>query len=226
MHDLGESLQEIRRIGSAALLLTNDDFVATMVAVSFAAGLNLYATTATLGLLARANLLTLPPQLGLLADDWVIGVSLVLFAIEFFADKIPVFDLIWNVVQTFVRVPAAALLAWAAATPLSPTAQLLAAVAAAGIAFVAHSGKLAMRGAASSSPEPFSNILLSLIEDAVAIGLTWFASEYPYLAAAIALVLLVITVLLIRWAWKLTKAAGRRVRDWLIPSNGPARSSV
>ena len=197
-----------------------------MIAVSFAAGLNLYATIATLGLLSRTSVLTLPPQLALLSSDWVIGLSLLLFAIEFFADKIPVFDLVWNAVQTFIRVPAAALLSWAAATPLSPGAQVMAALAGAGIAAVAHGGKLAMRGAANASPEPFSNILLSLIEDVTAIGLVWFAYEYPYLAAGLAIVLLAVTVLLIRWAWKLTKAAGRRVRDWLRTSNAPVSPPV
>ena len=188
-----------------------------MVAVSFAAGLNLYATIATLGLLARANLLTLPPPIALLSNDWVIGASLLLFVVEFFADKIPVFDLVWNVLHTFVRVPAAALLAWTTTSALSPGGQLMAAVAGGSIAFAAHSGKLAMRGAATTSPEPFSNFALSIAEDAVAIGLTWFAAEHPYLAAAIVVVLLVLTFFLIRWAWRLMKAGGRRFRDWLTP---------
>lgn len=188
-----------------------------MVAVSFAAGLNLYATIATLGLMARTNLLTLPTPIALLSNDWVIGASLLLFAVEFFADKIPVFDIVWNVLHTFVRVPAAALLAWTTTASLSPGGQLAAAIAGGAIAFAAHSGKLAMRGAATTSPEPFSNFALSIAEDAVAIGLTWFAAEYPYLAAAIVVVLLVVTFFVIRWAWRLMKAGGRRFREWLTP---------
>jgi hypothetical protein len=186
-----------------------------MVAVSFAAGLNLYATVATLGLLARTNLLTLPPSIAMLSNEWVIGASLLLFLAEFFADKIPVFDLVWNVLHTFVRVPAAALLAWSATASLSPGGQLLAAAAGGAIAFAAHSGKLAMRGAATTSPEPFSNVILSLGEDALAIGLTWFAAEYPYLAAAIVVVLLVAIAVLIRWTWRLMRVGGRRLGDWL-----------
>ena len=195
-----------------------------IVAVSFAAGLNVYATVATLGLLARANVLALPPQLALLSNEWVIGASVVLFAIEFFADKIPVFDLVWNVMHTFIRVPVAALLAWSAATPLSPGGQLVVTLAGAAIALVAHGGKLAMRGAATTSPEPVSNILLSLTEDVAAIGLTWFAVEHPFIAAAAAIALLAMTVLIIWAAWKFIRMSGRKVRDWWAaspPRSGP-----
>ena len=88
---------------------SGDQIVAAVVATSFAAGLNLYATVATLGLLARAGVLALPPALGILTNLWVIGISGALFAIEFFADKIPAFDLVWNTLHTFIRVPVAAL---------------------------------------------------------------------------------------------------------------------
>ena len=200
-----------------------NDLVATITAGCFAAGLNVYATVATLGLLGRAQIVTLPPQLALLSNDWVIGVSLVLFAIEFFADKIPVFDFFWNLGQTFVRVPTAALLAWAAASPLSPTGQLVAAIAGASVALVAHGGKVALRGAANTSPEPFSNIILSLIEDVTAIGLAWFAAEHPVIAATVAVILLVTTFFIIRWTWRFLKRSGRRLSDWLRqPSERPS----
>lgn len=197
--------------------MSGEQLIAGMVAVSFAAGLNVSATIATLGLLSRAGVLELPAQLSLLSNEWIIGASLVLFAIEFFADKIPVFDLVWNVVQTFIKVPTAALLAWASTSSLSPGAQLAAAAIGGAIAFAAHSGKVAVRGAATASPEPASNIILSLAEDAAAIGLTWFATAHPYLAAAIALALLIATIFVLRWAWKLMVAGGRRLGDWLAP---------
>ena len=208
-----------------SLPLDGDQLLAGMVAVSFAAGLNVAATLATLGILARTGVLELPPQLALLSNEWVIGASLVLFVIEFFADKIPVFDLVWSVMQTFIKVPAAALLAWASTSSLSPGAQLAASAIGGAIAFAAHSGKLALRGAATASPEPASNIILSLVEDAAAIGLTWFATAHPYLAAAIALVLLVVTILVIRWAWKLMTAGGQRLRDWLRQHTATTRGS-
>src|SRR5450631_2996310 len=106
-----------------------DQLVALLVAVSFAAGLNVYATVATLGLLAHAGLLPLPPGLHLLASWYVIAASGVLFAIEFFADKVPAFDLVWNALHTFIRIPVAALLAYQATASLSPWQQLAATLA-------------------------------------------------------------------------------------------------
>src|SRR5215470_12129543 len=175
------------------------DLVGLIVAVSFAAGLNVYATVATLGLLAHGHLLELPGGLHLLESWWVIGAAAALFAIEFFADKIPAFDLIWNALQTFVRVPVAALLGYAATAHLSPQAQLLSALLAGVIALAAHGGKFAVRAAVTPSPEPASNTALSVGEDVVAIGMTWFATKHPYMAAGIAVVLVVLTILAIRW---------------------------
>ena len=164
---------------------------ALAIATSFAAGLNVYATVATLGLLARFQVIELPSSLGLLADGWVIGGAVALFLVEFVADKVPLFDLVWNAVQTVVRVPVAALLAYGATSHLSPGNQLLTAALGAVIALAAHGGKVAARVAVTPSPEPFSNIALSVGEDAFAIFLTWFATQHPFLAAAIAIVLVV-----------------------------------
>jgi len=172
---------------------------ALLVATSFAAGLNTYATIATLGLLAHAGVIGLPPALQVISSWWVIAASLALFAVEFFADKIPGFDLIWNALHTFVRVPAAALLAWRATAQLSPGEQLLAAVVGALIALAAHGGKTAVRAAVTPSPEPVSNISLSLGEDAVAIGLTWLATRHPYIAALVVAWLLIVIVVAVRW---------------------------
>jgi hypothetical protein len=179
--------------------LPGDELVALLVAVSFAAGLNVYATVATLGLLAHAGVLPLPPSLHLLANWWVIAASGALFTVEFFADKVPAFDLIWNALHTFIRIPVAALLAYQATAALSPGEQLGAAAAGAAIAFFAHGGKTAVRAAVTASPEPFSNITLSLGEDVLAVFLTWLATWRPYWAASIAAVLVLITILLIRW---------------------------
>ncbi|MFZ3265387.1 MAG: DUF4126 domain-containing protein [Terriglobales bacterium] len=167
------------------------ELVGLIVAVSFAAGLNIYATVATLGLLAHAGALDLPSGLHLISSWRVIVASGVLFAVEFFADKIPAFDLLWNALHTFVRVPVAALLAYGATTQLSPEKQLLAAVAGGAIALAAHGGKTAVRVAVTPSPEPVSNFALSAGEDALAVFLTWFASQHPLLAASIVAVFLV-----------------------------------
>src|SRR4051812_44416615 len=125
--------------------LSTSRLAALVVSASFAAGLNVYATVATLGLLARSGAIELPPSLDLVTSWWVIGASLALYALEFVADKIPAIDLIWNALQTFVRVPVAAFVAYAATARLSPGEQLLAATLGGGIALIAHSGKTAAR---------------------------------------------------------------------------------
>lgn len=139
----------------------------------------------------------------------VIAASTVLFVIEFFADKIPAFDLIWNALHTFIRVPAAALLAYQATRQLSPEHQLLATLLGATVALIAHSGKTAARAAITPSPEPFSNIALSLAEDALAIALTWLATRHPYLAGALATVLIVIILVLTHWVIRAMRALFR-----------------
>jgi hypothetical protein len=180
------------------LKIPSGELFALLVAIGFAAGLNLYATVAVLGLLAHFGHMPLPPGLQLLAGWPVIAASSVLFAIEFFADKIPAFDLIWNALHTFIRVPVAGLLAYRATSQLSPEHQLLATLLGAAVALVAHGGKTAARAAVTPSPEPFSNISLSLGEDVLAIGLTWLATRHPYAAGTLAVIFIVIIVLLTR----------------------------
>ncbi|MGO9494767.1 MAG: DUF4126 domain-containing protein [Terracidiphilus sp.] len=189
--------------------LQPNEIVALLIAVSFAAGLNVYATVATLGLLGHFEVLALPLSLHLLTSWPIIVASVALFGVEFFADKVPAFDLVWNALHTFIRVPVAAVLAYQAAASLSPGEQLLAALAGGMIAFIAHGGKTAVRAAVTPSPEPVSNISLSLGEDALAIGLTWIATWKPYIAAAIASVLVIVTLLLVRLVWRALKALFR-----------------
>lgn len=177
----------------------SEQLIALVAGTSFAAGLNVYATVATLGLLAQGNLVTLPPALHLLGSWYVIGAALVLFVLEFVADKIPGIDLIWNALHTFIRVPVAALMAYAATAQLPVGTQLLSSALAAAVALAAHGGKMAVRAAVTPSPEPISNFALSLGEDAVAIGLTWFATHHPFAAAIVVAFLLIITVVIVRW---------------------------
>jgi hypothetical protein len=182
---------------------------ALLAAIGFAAGLNLYATVAVLGLLARFGHLPLPPGLQLLESWPVIAASTALFGVEFFADKIPAFDLIWNALHTFIRVPVAGLLAYQATSQLSPERQLLATLLGAAVAFAAHAGKTAARAAVTPSPEPISNITLSLGEDVLAVGLTWLATRHPYVAGTLALVLVVVILLLMRLVMRALRALFR-----------------
>jgi len=180
-----------------------------LVAIGFAAGLNTYATIGVLGLLGHFAHLPLPPGLQILAGWPVIIASLALFGIEFFADKIPAFDLIWNALHTFIRVPIAGLLAYRATSQLSPEHQLLATLLGATVALIAHGGKTAARAAVTPSPEPFSNITLSLGEDVLAIGLTWLATRHPYVAGTLATIFVLIVVLMTRLVIRAMRALFR-----------------
>ena len=191
------------------LKIPSSEVFALLVAIGFAAGLNLYATVAVLGLLAHFGHLPLPPGLQILAGWPVIIASVVLFIIEFFADKIPAFDLIWNALHTFIRVPIAGLLAYRATSQLSPEHQLLATLVGAAVALIAHGGKTAARAAVTPSPEPFSNITLSVGEDVLAIGLTWLATRHPYFAGCLAAIFIAVIVLLLRWVIRAMRALFR-----------------
>ncbi|HKS71600.1 MAG TPA: DUF4126 domain-containing protein [Terriglobales bacterium] len=191
------------------LHIAPSELFALLVAIGFAAGLNLYATVAVLGLLARFGHLPLPAGLQLLGGWPVIGASIALFAIEFFADKIPAFDLIWNALHTFIRVPVAGLIAYRATSQLSPEHQLLAAVLGAAVALIAHGGKTAARAAVTPSPEPLSNISLSVGEDVLAIGLTWLAAKHPYVAGGLALGFVIVIVVLVRLVIRALRALFR-----------------
>ncbi len=191
---------------------TPSTIAALVIAASFAAGLNVYATVLTLGLLARAHWVVLPPGLEGLSNWWIIGVSGTLFCVEFFADKIPGLDLLWNAMHTFIRVPVAALLAYRATTQLAPGMQLLATAVGAAIALAAHGSKTAARALVTPSPEPISNIALSSSEDVAAVGITWLATQHPWAAAGITIGLLVVTALLMRWVVKALRGTWQKLR--------------
>jgi hypothetical protein len=186
--------------------LDPSQLTALVLAVSFASGLNVYLTVAAMGLLSRSGALALPPSLHAVASWYVIVPCAILFALEFAADKIPIFDLVWNALQTFVRVPVAALLAYGATNQLSPQLQLLATLLGGVIALAAHGGKMAARTAVSHSPEPFSNSALSLAEDSLAVFLTWLATRHPYWTSAIVLAALLIVVVLVRFVIRSVRA--------------------
>jgi Domain of unknown function (DUF4126) len=169
---------------------TAANITALIVAASFAAGLNIYATVLTLGILARTQWVPLPPGLDSLGHTWVLVACAIMFAIEFVVDKIPALDMAWNLLHTVVRVPIAGLVAYNASSHLSPQMQIMATAIGAAIALATHTSKTAIRAAVTPSPEPISNIALSTTEDAVAVGVTWFATHHPIIAASAALIFL------------------------------------
>lgn len=171
-----------------------------VLGASFASGLNLYATVATLGLLQRYEVIRLPQSLEVLAHPVVLGVAITLYLVEFVADKIPWFDTVWDAIHTFIRPPAAALLAFTAVGAVPDAWKVAAALIAGTVALTSHGTKASTRAAANTSPEPVSNWLLSFTEDAVAIGLAWLAAVNPVLTFVLVLALLAVCAFLL---WKL-----------------------
>lgn len=161
---------------------------------AWTSGINLYATVAVLGLLQKFGATRLPGGLEAL-DNWlIIGAAVFLYLIEFFADKFPYVDSVWDVVHTFIRVPAGAIVAYAAVSDLDPSISVTAALLGGGIAFSSHGSKAAARIGANLSPEPISNWVLSLAEDAIAIFGTIAAVFAPILLLAILVVFLLFFV--------------------------------
>lgn len=161
-------------------------------------GINLYAAVTTLGLLQRYHLVQLPGDLGLLSSWWVIGLAGALFLVEFVADKVPYVDSIWQAVHTFIRIPAGAVLAATAFADFEPAVRMAAVLIGGSLALSSHGTKASMRVAANTSPEPFSNIGLSLVEDAVAIGGSILLAFHPVVLIGIVLVFLVFSIWIAR----------------------------
>ncbi len=177
----------------------------------FSSGLNLYAVVATLGFLQRFGILHLPPGLQALAHPWVLGIAVALYLLEFFADKIPFIDTVWDAVHTFIRPPAAALLAFAAAGGASPEWRWGAALIAGGIALTAHGTKASARAAVNASPEPFSNWILSFGEDVLAVWLAWMATTHPLATTVIVAALVALSAFLLFHLFRFARRAFRQL---------------
>jgi len=179
----------------------------------FSSGLNLYATVATLGLLQRFGVIHLPPGLQGLSHPWVLLTAVALYLLEFFADKIPFVDTIWDAIHTFIRPPAAALLAFAAAGAAPPEWRWGAALIAGGVALTSHGTKASARAAVNTSPEPFSNWVLSFGEDLLAVWLTWMATAHPVATTIIVFALLALSIFLLYHLFRFARRALHRLLE-------------
>ena len=168
-----------------------------VLGAGFSSGLNLYASVATLGLLQRFGVIQLPEHLRILSHPVVLGIAAVLYLLEFLADKVPYIDSIWQAVHTFIRPPAAALLAFGATAAAPDAWRWGAALLAGGIALTSHGTKASARAAVNMSPEPFSNWALSLGEDVLAVWLIWFATAHPTAAIIVVSVLFGVSLFLL-----------------------------
>ena len=178
-----------------------------ILGTGYSSGLNLYATVVTLGLLQRFGLIHLPPALQVVSHTWILAIAAALYFLEFFADKIPYIDTAWDAVHTFIRPPAAALLAYASVGGVSAEWRWGAALLAGGIALTSHSAKASTRAAVNTSPEPFSNWMLSFGEDLLAVWLTWMASAHPLATTMVVGALLILSAFLIFHLFRFARRA-------------------
>jgi hypothetical protein len=166
---------------------------------AWTSGINLYATVTVLGLLQKFGATKLPLGLTALDNWWIIGVAGFLFLVEFFADKIPYVDSVWDVIHTFIRIPAGAIVAYAATNEMDSAVSIIATLLGGGLALSSHGTKAAVRATANLSPEPVSNWVLSIIEDIIAIGGTILAVLAPIL------IMIVIGIFLLFFIWFVPK---------------------
>jgi hypothetical protein len=152
--------------------------LALSLGAGWASGLNPYLTVLVLGIAGLTGAITLPPDLQVLQSPWVLGVAAVMYGVNFFADKIPFVDSVNDFIHTFLRAPAGALLAAGAAGQLDPTVTVIAALVGGFLAAGAHTTKTGVRVLANASPEPFSNIGLSVLDDVLTVGIVWVAVKY------------------------------------------------
>lgn len=187
------------------------EILGVALGAGFSSGLNLYATVATLGLLERFGIIHLPPSLQGLSHPVILILAVVLYVVEFFADKIPYVDTVWDAIHTFIRPPAAALLAYSAASSAPAEWRWGAALLAGGVALTSHGTKASARAAVNTLPEPFSNWALSLGEDVLAVWLTWMATVHPVATTIIAVVLVALSIFLLFHLFRFARRALQRL---------------
>lgn len=180
---------------------------------AWTSGINLYATVAALGIANQAQLIQLPPDLQVLSHPAVIAIACIMYVIEFFADKVPYVDSGWDVLHTFIRVPAGAILAARFLGDMNPALELVAILAGGSIALAAHGTKAATRLAINASPEPFSNWIASVTEDITVLGSIWLMFNHPIVMIIFVLGFFALLVLIVPKIFRLAKRGFQALRD-------------
>ena len=186
--------------------------LAIAMGAGWVSGINLYATVATLGLLGRFSNLRLPGELDVLTSWWIIGLAVALYIIEFFADKIPYLDNAWDAIHTFIRIPAGAVLAATAFGDFDRGIQVVALLLGGGLALSAHGTKASARAAINLSPEPVSNIVVSLLEDVVAVVSILLSVFLPVVLIILLVIFLALSIYMLPRMLRVLRAAVSRVR--------------
>ena len=185
--------------------------ISLAMGAAWGSGINLYAAILTLGVMGITGSVTLPAELQVLSNPLVIGAAGLMYAVEFFADKIPGVDTIWDGLHTFVRIPAGAMLAAGAVGELGAGAELAALIAGGSLAATTHATKAGTCAVVNASPEPFSNWTLSIGEDMAVFGGVWAALQHPWLFSAALIVFILLMVWILPKIWR----GIRKVFGWL-----------
>jgi len=192
--------------------------IAIAMGSAWVSGINLYACVATLGLLSRFAHLRLPGELEVVTNGWVIGVAIALYVIEFVADKIPWVDSTWDVIHTFIRIPAGAVLAAAAFGDFDRSIQVIALLLGGGLALSSHGTKAATRAVLNTLPEPVTNAVVSVGEDVLAILSVVAAVFFPVVLFVIVAAGLVVSIYLFNRVLRFFRSVTRKIRGWLSPA--------
>ena len=187
-------------------------------------GINLYATVVTLGLLQKFTFVKLPGEMSMLSNSWVLGAAGAMYAIEFFADKIPAVDSAWDAIHTFIRVPAGAIMAAASFADFDPTVKTIAMLVGGGVALGSHGLKASTRLAANASPEPVSNIALSLGEDIFTFAGAALLAFHPVVMLVVVLVLIILAIWLIPKIYRALKRMMNKIRSLFGTENAEAQT--
>lgn len=182
---------------------------------AWTSGINLYATVAALGIAGRSEMIHLPPELQVLTHPAVIAIACVMYVIEFFADKVPYVDSGWDVLHTFIRVPAGAILAAKSLGDMNPALELAALLAGGTVALAAHGTKATVRLAINTSPEPFSNWAASFAEDVTVLGSIWMVFNHPILMLILVVSFMALVVWFVPKLFRLAKRGFQVLRDRL-----------
>lgn len=209
-------------VSAAASQLDMTSLLALAAALGWASGFRLYAVVFLVGSMGLADWIPLPEGLQVLQHPAVLAASGALLFVEFFADKIPGLDSLWDIVNSVVRVPAGAALAAGVFGADNATMAVVAALLGGTLAASSQAAKTSTRAAINTSPEPFSNVAMSLVEDGLVIGAVWLATSHPVVFGILLLIALVLMWIVTWMLFKFLRAAFRRLRNLFSPDSAPA----
>lgn len=202
--------------------------ISLMLGVGWASGINLYAAVLVLGWLGSSGQVDLPEGLSLVSEPSVMLAAGFMYAVEFFTDKIPGLDSLWDLLHTFIRIPAGALLAAGAAQGLDigPSAEIVGLITGGSLAAASHATKAGSRALINTSPEPVSNWTASVSEDVAVVGGLWTALNYPWLFIVLLILFLALAIWLLPKIWRALKAIWGKIRNWFKPDKTAAANTV